>query len=99
MKKKKLDKIKDHPDFIVETIDAAGRKCELCQKGEGPFLPLSVHFIDRNPKNREKKNLAVLCPPCKKCFTITNPEGLSIQGGLYAFAVNRGLYKGLILQG
>jgi len=76
-----------------DIIGKRNYKCELCRTEEKNGAPLSVYFIDRDPSNWKEKNLAVLCPSCRSIFSLSNPTGLNSDGGLFDFAVNRGLYN------
>lgn len=96
MKKKKEGEFQDLARFVQQRIVDAGSKCEVCGREESIYLPLHVHFIDRNPKNMKEENIAVFCTGCGGNFIRSNPEGLSTRGGLWAFAINRGLYRNLI---
>lgn len=78
-------------------IKRANYRCEVCHETETPRLPLHVHFIDRNPHHRARTNLAVFCTGCGRNFTQGNPEGLTTRAGLWTFALNRGLYAGMII--
>lgn len=92
MKAKKKRKPESTYIFHRRIMRERGRKCEICHKDDNEFVPLYVHYIDRDPSNRKRNNTAVFCPPCGRYFTQSNPEGLRTTGGLYAFAINRGLY-------
>lgn len=67
--------------------------CELCTEIGGSRLALYLYFIDRNPKNLDDDNLAILCPSCSIIFKQSNPDGLDPSRGRFAFAINRGLYN------
>lgn len=96
MPKKKRTPGQKAGDWTEKIIKQAGYRCEVCHQPETRYLPLHVHFIDRHPKNRAKKNLAVFCTGCGRNFAVANPEGLSTSAGLWTFALNRDLYKGMI---
>jgi hypothetical protein len=96
MSKKKKTPGQKTGDWMEKIVKRAGFRCEICRREETEFLPLHVHFIDRNPRHRVRKNLAVFCTGCGRNFTQGNPEGLTTRAGLWTFAINRGLYIGMI---
>jgi len=92
-KKKKTVKTRGIKEIRQEELKRTGGTCELCRRPGSRFNPLSLYFIDRNPKNTAKNNLAILCPPCEKHFKMCNPEGLNPERGRFDFIINRKLYK------
>jgi hypothetical protein len=79
--------------FHVQRTDST---CELCRQTSPPVLFLALYFIDRDPANLSPENIALFCEPCASQFRRLNPEGLNIESGIFAFAMNRGLYRGKI---
>ena len=80
------------PSYFKSFRDAAGNCCEICHQPEDSRHILYIYYIDRNPENINVDNIALLCVQCERIFRYSNPEGLTPSGGLFAFALNRGLY-------
>lgn len=73
-------------------VKTTGRKCELCHCEESEQWKLWEYFIDYDPTNHSPKNVIIFCPPCYRIFTTANPDGIKTKNGIFAFAINRGLY-------
>lgn len=78
--------------LMHRVIKGTGRKCELCHCEESERWKVWEYFIDGDTTNHARKNVINLCPPCYRIFTTANPDGIKIKNGIFAFAINRGLY-------
>ena len=67
--------------------------CELCHRRFNSPEEKNIYYIDSDQDNIKPENIICLCYPCMQHFRQTNPEGLQEKYGLFAFAINRGLYQ------
>lgn len=77
----------------LSKIIHTGRRCELCDHGETNFYPLSNFHLDRDPTNEDPTNLALICPPCYRHLLMAMPQGIAHSLTLFAFLINRKLYR------
>ena len=71
-------------DFDVELKEKIrirdGRKCSLCNRGEGDGMDLHVHHIGYDKQNSSMENLILLC---NSCHVKTNSQRAFWQGFLF----------------